>query len=1188
MTTSGAIDLPLQVFGSYCPELPPASLPAGLSPWTQDCEYIRGGVKTRPGLAQQFQLPGNPTINYLRTYITPTEVLRLLALDSLGNVYKETPMGTLNTVIGNVAPGCYGKSTTCFGREYIAFGDGINGIDIPRQYDDTNFDRVSQVGPGRAPGAIDDIAYALIGAGSITPVVYGVGPTCTEVGNIVTVQLGAVVPPNLVGQAVLLAGFAPGGYNGTFVALTASGTSFTYLNPTTGLAPGAGGTIDFGTYSVTTAVPNTYAVGENVTISGSSQAALNAAWRIYQVNSSTNFFIYTTVFGGLTANNGSSIIAGNISAGVHQLSVVFVTRQGYITAPAPPSKWTAAGGLRVIVSSIPIGPPNVVARILIFTATGGANFFYTGPQSPIFGGNMIISDNTTTSITVDFTDPVLLAGINADELFNLVELGECAGVIDYSDRMFWWGERNKVPNFLNLTFDGGFLSGSTFPLGWTPGPANAAGGALIVSSIWGNAWQATMVGVGTFAEISQPAFQDFRGVPILFPATQYSLRFRVAASSVGALNVTPTFTLSSVLTGFVSTAAITIPASVGIPYEFIIQFTLPTPATIPPDFLLTVSFVHSTVPPVTLAIDNIEIFPTNQPFNLTTVRASFNPGENANLGPESFDGVTGLLQPQPFDGQGIRCMFKLREFLYIVKERSLYVTQDDGVNEPSGWSIHQVSGSVGTPSVNGVAIGEDWAIIANRNGLYMFNGGEPTKISQEIQSNQTDIPLLYYWDNVDWSIGQFLWTLVDTLNRRMFVSLPFKGITIEGSSGPNAMFYLDYRPMSDSGDIIASTPIHTSYAGKVINYEHSRKWNPWNVTAKCGAVIERADGTGQVFFGSNLRGGQIWSLSESQPFDELLGLFASLATDNFNRANQSPINTNWKNCARLGNVSPGQVLGNQYVAQAGLSSAAIFDGGVIWPSDQFSQATLRSLTVGSGYASLIIRGNALNANSYAMVLDGTNVGNVITGGIGQPTNCRIFDSANTPLPNGVVIIPQIGDVFLVQIIGSTISVFQNGNQLFTTQPVGTLITTGSPGVSAAPTFGVVTDIAWDNWSGGVASVTAINSFYTPYGIPSHDEEQGLQLGSHKKDFTYLTAYVEGAGLLTVNFYQENPAAVAQKLTEWTLDIGTTRDHEMSLGGNITAERGFFQFGTNAVGSFFKMQKLVPSLKPGVIPMRGLS
>jgi len=77
-----------------------------------------------------------------------------------------------------------------------------------------------------------------------------------------------------------------------------------------------------------------------------------------------------------------------------------------------------------------------------------------------------------------------------------------------------------------------------------------------------------------------------------------------------------------------------------------------------------------------------------------------------------------------------------RERLYFVKEHSLYVTQDDGTNEPSLWAIAEVSRKVGTPSVRGVGIGEDWVVIAHRTGLYIFSGGEPIKISQE---NSTDV-----------------------------------------------------------------------------------------------------------------------------------------------------------------------------------------------------------------------------------------------------------------------------------------------------------------------------------------------------------------------------------------------------------------------------------------------------------------
>src|SRR5437016_3384966 len=45
---------------------------------------------------------------------------------------------------------------TLFGREYLAISDGKTGNDLPRQFDDTNFDRVSQSGPGAGPTVIDE------------------------------------------------------------------------------------------------------------------------------------------------------------------------------------------------------------------------------------------------------------------------------------------------------------------------------------------------------------------------------------------------------------------------------------------------------------------------------------------------------------------------------------------------------------------------------------------------------------------------------------------------------------------------------------------------------------------------------------------------------------------------------------------------------------------------------------------------------------------------------------------------------------------------------------------------------------------------------------------------------------------------------------------------------------------------
>ena len=194
-------------------------------------------------------------------------------------------------------------------------------------------------------------------------------------------------------------------------------------------------------------------------------------------------------------------------------------------------------------------------------------------------------------------------------------------------------------------------------------------------------------------------------------------------------------------------------------------------ATIPSDLLLRVYADGTPNQNGQFYIDAIEIFPTAQPVNASLVRAS------RVEDPESYDGIDGLLSIAENNGQAIRAAFKLRERLYFVKEHSLHVTQDDGTNEPSLWAVAEVSRKVGTPSVRGVGIGEDWVVIAHRTGPYIFSGGEPVKISQEIQPT---------WNQINWQYGHTLWVTVDTKERRIFVGAPLGAAT-----SPNKILMLD-------------------------------------------------------------------------------------------------------------------------------------------------------------------------------------------------------------------------------------------------------------------------------------------------------------------------------------------------------------------------------------------------------------
>jgi hypothetical protein len=676
----------LGVFGGWMTLLDPSAVPPGMSPSLGDVQFTPGGVRTRDGLVSQFAaLGGAPTVNGLKSYVTGNLVKRLLVADGAGNLSKETSPGMLGLVSSVGKPNLFLDSTTLFGREYMAFGDGLMGQDLPRQFDDTYYDRVSQGGPGEGPVVIDSAA------------------------------------------------------------------------------------------------------------------------------------------------------SGNISAGVHQVSVIFVTRQGYWTAPSPVTSWTAVGGKKASVTDIPTGPANVVGRLLAFTAAGSADFY----QVP---ATMTINDNTTTSLTVDFDDTTLLAGESMDEQFGLVVLPNQLGVIDYSDRLFWWGERSMMSNWNNLGFEGGWDASGGRPLGWTLDPTFGAGGSReSADTVWGDAYRITANGFSTArGMISIGAAKDPSRNSLLVQNTDYSLRARVKRSANLALG-TLRINCFSPTQGAIGVGLAVTALQATTTYVEYTADLMPAQASIPSDAVLRV-YADGVPGPAgeSFLVDEIEIFATASPQNSSLVRGS------RALDAESYDGVTGLMEVAVNNGQGIRAAFKLRNYLCFVKERSLFVTQDDGVNEPSLWSIEEMSNAVGTPSAHGVGVGEEWVVIAGRDGLYFFDGGNPVKLSQEIQPT---------WDQINWGSGQTLWVTVDAQQKRILVGVPMGAAT-----QPSAVLMLDYS--EGFGDPLATM---------LTSPGHGRKWSQWSIAANSCASVERADGTAEIFLGNN---------SANQPANgKVYGLIAGATTD---------------------------------------------------------------------------------------------------------------------------------------------------------------------------------------------------------------------------------------------------------------------------------------------------------------------
>jgi hypothetical protein len=562
--------------------------------------------------------------------------------------------------------------------------------------------------------------------------------------------------------------------------------------------------------------------------------------------------------------------AGNVSTGRHYLRTIYEFADGYRSAPGPAVAYDApAPNAKISVSQVDVGPPACVRRIICCSSViaasipaSGADYYFL-PESA-----MVVNDNTTTGpVVIDFTDAQLQAGVivssqveSSTDLMRNIVLPEQAGVVAYNTRLLWWGGinalyRNGDVGFLGLDFDSDFhieAGSRQVPNGWISYTDGCqywynpfGGGVLGAMAGFFRIYADGATQRGTISNNVQGAsIQD-----VLRPGVAYGVRIRARDCFHGLAGGTYNFYLTSVAAG-----AASIPAGgFQLSYsqltanwqEFSGQFWAGT-QPIPADAVLVSTGGSgangsSVLTPATqcLDIDSIEIYPMAAATTPSLVYAS-RPGQ-----PAAYDGLRGLVSVAENDGQALRSVFVIRGTAYGVKERSMYSITDNG-QDPIDWPVNPVSETVGTPSLNGVASGEGWAVIAARSGAYLFTGGFPIKISEGIQPT---------WDRINWAYGHLINCTVDTEQKRVFIEVP-----LDGATDVSHCIYLDYIGPHPGGsgfaEGLSGDPTPTS------------NWSIWTIAAASIAKSQRSDGTQALLFGTNNGSGKIYKLDKTARTDD--------------------------------------------------------------------------------------------------------------------------------------------------------------------------------------------------------------------------------------------------------------------------------------------------------------------------------
>lgn len=674
------------------------------------------------------------------------------------------------------------------------------------------------------------------------------------------------------------------------------------------------------------------------------------------------------IIGNAAANTGIVTIVGAntaVGAGTRQAVVFFETRNGLKTAcSAPVTFSTTQAANYILATNIPIGPPDVIRRWIAFTVAGangipGPYFYaidtpvsYTLNNQNYLYTATYVDDNLSTTAKFIFTDAVLQSGeeidVQGNNLFSQIELGSSAWTIAYAERMFYGLEQNKVLNFNNLSFDGGYLpnvGGPLQPLGWGIDVLSnlnigftGMGAGLVVSPVFGDAYYIPNQGsvlLATLGMIIQGAYQDAYNVPIILPNTQYSVRVTVSIPSgntTGNLVIDLASQNSGLISGSATSGGYTPPFG-----QFILPFAqmttepliysgtlLVNPFTmgVPTGLLLRV-YTTGIAAGADVLIDRLEIFPTAQPTLTTNIRVSY--ADNF----EAFDGVTGNLGLASHNTQTCYGAFILHDQLFFLQSGSMQSTQDIPGVEPNapggGWALHEVSNRVGTCGIHAYDYGEEWMVTACRNGVYGFNGGQPMRIDYQ----QKEI-----WEQINWAAGNTIVVRNDLPNRRIYAAVPLPtpnqwlplAPVNPAPTSPNVIMMWNYQGLGSFEAMVSSPEVHTTMFGTLAALDMRLKCSLWNITTPYMGFITQPDlTTASLEICNGVGSGKIYKLDPNQLSDDgsaINSVYVTYGFVNSAKAATAPL---------LGMHRKRYQMLQQYVQGSGRMSVQIFPNWILNP-----------------------------------------------------------------------------------------------------------------------------------------------------------------------------------------------------------------------------------------------------------------
>jgi hypothetical protein len=290
----------------------------------------------------------------------------------------------------------------------------------------------------------------------------------------------------------------------------------------------------------------------------------------------------------------------------------------------------------------------------------------------------------------------------------------------------------------------------------------------------------------------------------------------------------------------------------------------------------------------------------------------------------------------------------------------------------------------------------------------------------------------------------------------------------EALGEPSDIWRLQSTDLLNWTNAIPSLP--RSFIGEGVNNFDGQTGNCWLVPGSTSVYI--------FYMGTNRGGGNAGLTATNFKFmlatagvgiqqlvqtNEGIKASSQLAVDTFNRADENPLSDGGK-WTTVVNSFGGLRLVSKAAQPIAINTwgLQVFDGGIVWPNDQYTEVVLAANNTGATRQNIhIIRttSGASGANNYQLTIFGTL-------GISQTVDVFSTTNGSSVLIASFTATPNVGDTWRMQAIGSTIKIYQNGVLVQTV--IDTNWVSGKPGLQAFNSSATA-DTAFSAWEGGMSA-----------------------------------------------------------------------------------------------------------------------